>query len=79
MGQRPELTKRINDFTDWLIGGVDTYTIWIKDHVTQWVIDPLQDLMAAVAVVGDGAGAAVASPTCSAAGVRRRSPPCARA
>jgi glycine betaine/proline transport system permease protein len=41
----PELTKRINDFTDWLIGGIDTYTIWLKDHVTQWVIDPLQDLM----------------------------------
>ena len=33
----PELTKRINEFTDWLIGGVDTYTIWIKDHVTEWV------------------------------------------
>jgi glycine betaine/proline transport system permease protein len=42
----PELTKLINDFTDWLVGGVDTYTIWIKDHVTEWIINPLQDLMA---------------------------------
>jgi glycine betaine/proline transport system permease protein len=41
----PELTKRINQFTDWLIGGVDTVTIGIKDHVTQWVINPLQDLL----------------------------------
>jgi glycine betaine/proline transport system permease protein len=41
----PELTKRINQFTDWLIGGVDTYTIWIKDHVTEWVINPLLDLL----------------------------------
>jgi glycine betaine/proline transport system permease protein len=42
----PELTKAINRFTDWLVGGIDTYTIWIKDHVTEWVINPLQDLMA---------------------------------
>jgi glycine betaine/proline transport system permease protein len=41
----PELTKAINRFTDWLVGGIDTYTIWIKDHVTEWVINPLQDLM----------------------------------
>ena len=54
----PELTKRINDFTDWFVGGVDTFTIWLKDHVTEWVINPLQDLLAAVAVVGDGTGAA---------------------
>jgi len=42
----PELTKRINDFTDWFIGGVDTFTIWLKDHLTSWLINPLQDLMA---------------------------------
>ncbi len=42
----PELTRRINDFTDWLIGGVDTITIGLKDRVTEWVINPLQDLMA---------------------------------
>ena len=42
----PELTKRINDFTDWFVGNVDTVTIGIKDHVTEWVINPLQDLMA---------------------------------
>jgi glycine betaine/proline transport system permease protein len=41
----PELTKQINRFTDWLVGGIDTYTIWIKDHVTQWIINPLQDLL----------------------------------
>ncbi len=42
----PELTKRINDFTDWFVGGADTVTIWLKDHVTSWVINPLQDLTA---------------------------------
>jgi glycine betaine/proline transport system permease protein len=42
----PELTNRINDFTDWFVGGVDTFTIWLKDHVTEWVINPLQDLLA---------------------------------
>ena len=42
----PELAKRINDFTDWFVGVVDTFTIWLKDHVTSWVINPLQDLMA---------------------------------
>jgi glycine betaine/proline transport system permease protein len=42
----PELTRRINDFKDWFVGGVDTFTIWLKDHATQWVINPLQDLLA---------------------------------
>jgi glycine betaine/proline transport system permease protein len=42
----PELTKAINDFTNWFVDGVDTYTLWIKDHVTIWLINPLQDLMA---------------------------------
>ena len=42
----PELTRRINDFTDWLVGGVDTFTLWLKDNVTSSVINPLQDLMA---------------------------------
>ena len=42
----PELTRRINDFTDWFVGGVDTFTIGLKDHVTEWTINPLQDLMA---------------------------------
>jgi glycine betaine/proline transport system permease protein len=41
----PELTKRINDFTDWFVGGIDTYTIWIKDHLTNSILNPLQDLM----------------------------------
>jgi glycine betaine/proline transport system permease protein len=42
----PELTKRINDFTDWFVGHVDTLTIWLKDHITQYLIQHLQDLMA---------------------------------
>jgi glycine betaine/proline transport system permease protein len=41
----PQLTKTINDFTDWFVNGVDTYTIWIKDHVTIWLINPMQDLL----------------------------------
>ena len=42
----PELTRLINDFTDWFVGGVDTFTFWLKDHVTEWLINPLQDLLA---------------------------------
>ncbi len=42
----PELTKDINDFTDWFVGHVDTFTIALKDDVTNWLINPLQDLMA---------------------------------
>ena len=38
------LTGYINDFKDWFIGWADTYTIWTKDHITTWVIDPLQNL-----------------------------------
>jgi len=42
----PQLTKAINDFTEWFVGGVDTFTIWTKDHITLWLINPLQDLLA---------------------------------
>ena len=45
-GQRPELARRINEFTDWFVGNVDTFTIWIKDQVTIYLINPLQDLLA---------------------------------
>jgi glycine betaine/proline transport system permease protein len=41
----PQLTKAINDFTDWFINGVDTFTIGLKDHVTIWLINPMQDLL----------------------------------
>ena len=42
----PELTKRINDFKDWFVDHVDTFTLWLKDHLTSWLINNLQDLMA---------------------------------
>ena len=41
----PELTRLINEFTDWFVGNVDTFTIWIKDQVTIYLINPLQDLL----------------------------------
>jgi glycine betaine/proline transport system permease protein len=41
----PELARRINEFTDWFVGNVDTFTIWLKDQVTVYVINPLQDLL----------------------------------
>jgi glycine betaine/proline transport system permease protein len=41
----PELARRINEFTDWFVGNVDTFTIWLKDQVTVFVINPLQDLL----------------------------------
>ena len=40
-----ELTRYINEFTDWFVRGVDTFTIALKDNVTEWTINPLQDLM----------------------------------
>lgn len=40
-----ELTRYINEFTEWFIGGVDTLTKAIKDNVTEWTINPLQDLL----------------------------------
>ncbi len=39
-----ELAGYINDFKDWFVGWADTYTLWIKDHITSWAINPLQDL-----------------------------------
>jgi glycine betaine/proline transport system permease protein len=42
----PELARRINEFTDWFVGNVDTFTFWIKDQVTIYLINPLQDLLA---------------------------------
>ena len=42
----PELTRLINEFTDWFVGNVDTFTIWVKDQVTVYLINPLQDLLA---------------------------------
>jgi len=41
----PELTKTINDFTDWFVSHVDTFTIALKNDLTNWLINPLQDLM----------------------------------
>jgi glycine betaine/proline transport system permease protein len=41
----PELARVINDFTDWFVGGVDTFTIWLKDTITSLLINPLQDLL----------------------------------
>ena len=40
-----ELTRYINEFTDWFVSWADTYTIWLKDNITEWFINPLQDLM----------------------------------
>ena len=41
----PELTKDINKFTDWFVGNVDSFTIALKNDVTSWLINPLQDLL----------------------------------
>ncbi len=41
----PNLTRYINDFTNWFVGGVDTFTIWLKDQITVVLINPLQDLL----------------------------------
>ena len=42
----PELTRAINDFSASFVSAVDGFTIALKDRVTEWFINPLQDLMA---------------------------------
>jgi glycine betaine/proline transport system permease protein len=41
----PELTRYINEFTDWFVGNVDDVTNALKDGVTEWVINPFEDLL----------------------------------
>jgi glycine betaine/proline transport system permease protein len=40
------VTKYINDFSTWFIDKVDTFTLALKNDVTEWVINPFQDLLA---------------------------------
>lgn len=40
-----QLSGYINDFTDWFVSGVDSFTNALKDDVTKWGIDPLQSLL----------------------------------
>lgn len=40
------VTKLINDFTNWFVDKVDTFTLALKNHVTDAVINPLQSLLA---------------------------------
>jgi glycine betaine/proline transport system permease protein len=42
----PELTNRINDFTNWVVDTFGSFTITVKNDVTNWLINPLQDLLA---------------------------------
>jgi glycine betaine/proline transport system permease protein len=41
----PFLTQKINDFTNWFVDRVDTFTIAFKNDITNWLINPLQDLL----------------------------------
>ena len=40
-----ELTRYINEFTEWFVGGVDGFTNALKDGITEWVINPFEDLL----------------------------------
>jgi glycine betaine/proline transport system permease protein len=40
------VTKLVNDFTNWLIDQVDTFTLALKNDATKWVINPFQNLLA---------------------------------
>ena len=40
------VTKYINDFSNWFIDKVDTFTLALKNDVTEWMINPFQDLLA---------------------------------
>ena len=40
------VTKYVNDFSNWFIGKVDTFTLGLKNDVTNWLINPFQNLLA---------------------------------
>jgi glycine betaine/proline transport system permease protein len=42
----PELTTKINDFTNWFVDKVGSFTLAVKNDVSNWLINPLQDLLA---------------------------------
>ena len=42
----PFLAQKINEFTNWFVDHVDTFTIAFKNDITNWLINPLQDLLA---------------------------------
>jgi len=42
----PELTSRINELTNWIIDTFGTFTIEVKDDVSNWLLNPLQNLLA---------------------------------
>jgi glycine betaine/proline transport system permease protein len=39
-----KLTQHVNDFVSWLVDHIDTVTVSVKNHLTSWLINPLQDL-----------------------------------
>jgi len=42
----PALTSRINEFTNWFIDTFGTFTIEVKNDVSNWLLNPLQSLLA---------------------------------
>ena len=42
----PELTSRINELTNWIIDTFGTFTIEVKDDVSNCLLNPLQNLLA---------------------------------
>jgi glycine betaine/proline transport system permease protein len=40
------VTKYVNDFSTWFIDLVDTFTLALKNDATNWILNPLQDLLA---------------------------------
>jgi glycine betaine/proline transport system permease protein len=43
---RVSLEKAINNVTDWTVNHVDTFTLAFKNDITNWFINPLQNLLA---------------------------------
>ena len=41
-----QLTVRVNDLNQWVTDNFRVVTKWINDTVSQWLLDPLQDLLA---------------------------------
>jgi glycine betaine/proline transport system permease protein len=39
-----KLAQHVNDFVGWLVDHIDTVTKALKNHLTSWFIDPLQNL-----------------------------------
>jgi glycine betaine/proline transport system permease protein len=42
----PKLADKVNSFTDWFVDTFSTYTEWFRNVITDYLLNPMQDLLA---------------------------------